>query len=294
MEFYGYIYITVNKITGEKYIGQHKLSPRNRIKRYLGSGTRFRNALKKYGRENFEQTIIEYCESPEQLNVRERFWIKQYDAQRDSHFYNIAEGGLAGNNWDGLTHEEQEAVKEKIRQHNLKRDYSSFREKFSGIGNPAYGKHWYKDEKEHKQYYLREGDPLIEELGLVRGMYRTAEHNHKISIANKGTFHISPSSGKVCIHRGGRNKYVRKEEVRAYLRDGWELGGRSIKGVVTGWIKMTDGITTIYARNQKQEEDLSSKGFWRGMAKTPRRKRRTQEEILCDKLKKYSLDKEDL
>ena len=108
MDFYGYIYITVNKITGEKYIGQHKLSPKNRAKDYLGSGTRFKNALKKYGRKNFEKTIIEYCVSLEQLNARERFWIRQYDAQRDPHFYNIAEGGLSGNNWDGMTKEEQE------------------------------------------------------------------------------------------------------------------------------------------------------------------------------------------
>jgi group I intron endonuclease len=286
--------MTVNKITGEKYIGQHKCLTRNRVKEYLGSGTRFRNALRKYGKENFEKTIIEYCENLKQLNVRERFWIKQYDAQRNPHFYNIAEGGRAGNNWDGLTREEQDAVREKIRRNNFKRDYSAFSAMFSGKGNPAFGKHWYKDKKEHKQYYLGEDDPLIKELSLERGRYRTAEHNLKISIANKGTFHISPSSGKVCIHKDGTNKYVRKDEIREYLKLGWELGGKKYKGASSGWVKMNNGNTEVFAKSKVQEEELLSKGFLRGVIRRPRRRRRTREEMANDKLLKYNLSKEDL
>lgn len=288
---YGYIYMTENAITGARYIGQHKLSPRNRMKEYLGSGTRLFRAIKKYGKKNFRKTIIEYCANAVQLNERERYWIAFYDAQRNPQFYNIAEGGMAGNNWDGLTPEEKERVKEKIRQNNFKRDYSAFKERFSGEGNPAYGKHWYKDEKEHKQYYLREDDEKISRLGLVRGMYRTEAHNRKISISNKGKPHKSPSSGKVCVHKDGKNKYVHVEEVREYVERGWRIGGKPIVGVATGWKKMTDGKVEVYARNEEEQKKLLARGFRFGVLFVKRQKKRTKDEIEKARLDKYHLGK---
>ena len=54
---FGFIYITTNWINGKRYIGQRKFS--DGWTTYLGSGKRFKQALKKYGRKNFTRLIID-------------------------------------------------------------------------------------------------------------------------------------------------------------------------------------------------------------------------------------------
>lgn len=85
-----YIYATFNKISGRWYIGQHFSKWRD--VKYIGSGHKLKDAIKKYGRENFSNAIICWCNSAKELNEKERFWIKLY---RDNGFdlYNILDGG---------------------------------------------------------------------------------------------------------------------------------------------------------------------------------------------------------
>ena len=52
---YGFIYITTNMVNGKKYLGQKKFN--EYWKNYLGSGTIFRRAVDKYGKEALEKTI---------------------------------------------------------------------------------------------------------------------------------------------------------------------------------------------------------------------------------------------
>lgn len=92
---YGYIYITTNKINGKIYIGQRSGKYDDT---YFGSGTLILKAIKKYGLENFENHIIEWCETREQLNVREIYWIKKYNCNaKNNQGYNISIGGNGGN-----------------------------------------------------------------------------------------------------------------------------------------------------------------------------------------------------
>jgi len=60
---------------------------------YYGSGTALKLALKKYGRESFTKKILCYCETLEELNEKEQYYIKKYNAVEDPLFYNIAIGG---------------------------------------------------------------------------------------------------------------------------------------------------------------------------------------------------------
>lgn len=75
------------------YIGQHQASTFE-PKRYLGSGTYLKMALKKYGKENFICTLIDVAESQEELNAKEEKWIKEYKAVESKMFYNIDAGGF--------------------------------------------------------------------------------------------------------------------------------------------------------------------------------------------------------
>ena len=105
---YGFIYVTENLITGQKYIGQKKYI--KGWEHYLGSGVRLKNSISKYGRENFKRTIIEECETKELLDKREKYYIELYNAVNSDEYYNIAKGGDGGNTFLGMTDEERKDI----------------------------------------------------------------------------------------------------------------------------------------------------------------------------------------
>lgn len=110
---YGFIYITINNINDKFYIGQKKYDKAGVWKRYLGSGTVFRRAVNKYGRENFTRYIVDEAYSKEELNEKEKLWIKSYEATDDDMSYNIASGGDGGDTKAGYSEEDYIASEEK-------------------------------------------------------------------------------------------------------------------------------------------------------------------------------------
>lgn len=92
---YYFIYKTTNKINGKYYIGMHKTDDLE--DGYLGSGTYFKRALEKYGRENFKREILENCNSDEEMHLAEARYITE-DVINDKNSYNLKLGGYGG--WD--------------------------------------------------------------------------------------------------------------------------------------------------------------------------------------------------
>jgi group I intron endonuclease len=90
METYGYIYITTNKINGNRYIGQHK--SKNWDNNYIGSGIRLKRAINKYGSENFTCFPLSWAWDKGELNKLEIDYIAHYKPE-----YNISIGGTGGN-----------------------------------------------------------------------------------------------------------------------------------------------------------------------------------------------------
>lgn len=90
-----YIYKTTNILNNKFYIGKRHYKKKD-DKWYLGSGVLLKKAIEKYGRENFKKEIIEWCFSPEEVNVREKFWITKLDALNPKIAYNLAPGGDGG------------------------------------------------------------------------------------------------------------------------------------------------------------------------------------------------------
>jgi hypothetical protein len=86
------IYKTTNLINGKFYIGK---TVKNKIS-YLGSGIRLKEAILKYGRQNFKKEIIETCDNLETLNEREIYWIKELKSMDRSIGYNLSKGGDGG------------------------------------------------------------------------------------------------------------------------------------------------------------------------------------------------------
>lgn len=96
------IYKFENKINHHIYIGQSKnieVRYRNHLtkaKNNYSSNTEYETplhrAIRKYGIENFDFSVIEEC-SENQLNEREQYWIKYYNSYTDG--YNQTTGGDA-------------------------------------------------------------------------------------------------------------------------------------------------------------------------------------------------------
>ncbi len=75
---YNFVYVTTNLVDGKQYIGDH--STNNLNDGYLGSGRPyFKNALIKYGKENFEIKILEQFKTKEKAFNAQEKWINEYN-----------------------------------------------------------------------------------------------------------------------------------------------------------------------------------------------------------------------
>ncbi len=154
---YGYIYRTTNLINGKIYIGKKK---GEFTEKYKGSGKYLKNAINKYGWDNFKVEVIEYCETLDIQNEREKYWIAYYRNQ-NVEMYNIANGGDGGDIFSCLPKEQLQEIK----------DYIGYCNKSGICGNK--GKHL---SEEHKR--------KISESN--KGKKLTPEHIEKSRIAHKG------------------------------------------------------------------------------------------------------------
>lgn len=120
---FGYIYLTNNCINNKKYIGKRKWNDKENIlkDKYLGSGKILTQALKKYGRENFSKEILCICDSSDELNDKEKYYIDLYNATSSRDFYNIAKGGNGGCLIEGYSEEKKREIIERTRLKNIGR-----------------------------------------------------------------------------------------------------------------------------------------------------------------------------
>jgi group I intron endonuclease len=84
----GIIYVTTCLVNGKQYVGLHTRGQAG----YLGSGHVLANAIKKYGRENFERKTIDEFGSIEEGCAKERYWISEMNTKAP-HGYNLNGGG---------------------------------------------------------------------------------------------------------------------------------------------------------------------------------------------------------
>lgn len=97
---YHYIYKITNKVNQKFYIGRRSTDKQPDHDLYFGSGGKhFKNAIKKYGKENFTKEIIELCPNFEVLCEREIYYIDYFESYREEIGYNkirVSEGWGVG------------------------------------------------------------------------------------------------------------------------------------------------------------------------------------------------------
>ncbi len=111
-EYYGYIYLTINLINNKAYVGAHKSKVFDR--KYKGSGKILWRAIEKYGWDNFESVILEWCSSKKELYNEEARIIKLLNCVESSMYYNIMPGGHGGDNKSSLTEDEYQEYRKRV------------------------------------------------------------------------------------------------------------------------------------------------------------------------------------
>lgn len=86
------IYMYENKLNHKKYIGQSTNIERRKWEhiKWPSKYSRFDNELQSIGEKGFNFSVLEEC-SVDQLDEREKYWIKYYNTQQEG--YNLTVGG---------------------------------------------------------------------------------------------------------------------------------------------------------------------------------------------------------
>ena len=91
-----------NKIDGKMYIGQTKLKPEKRFSQHcaIASNTKrnlkLYNAMRKYGIDNFEFSILENDIDEDHLDEREMYFINKYNTLSNGYNHTAGGGGVRG------------------------------------------------------------------------------------------------------------------------------------------------------------------------------------------------------
>lgn len=138
------IYCYQNKINNKKYIGQSvDLNRRKRCFRENGrySSCLLQNAIKKYGVDNFQYSVLTHCKK-EDLNYYEKYYISRLKTNVRDYGYNLTSGG------DSQYFRDDE-WKRKIKDTWTNERKDEWSKTHSGKGNGNYGKRWNSVQRAH-------------------------------------------------------------------------------------------------------------------------------------------------
>lgn len=125
------IYKTINLVNGKFYIGKDRKNNPN----YIGSGLILKQAIDKYGKENFRKEILEACDNEQMLDIAEVYWIKKLKSQDREIGYNIADGGTGGDTFTNNPNKEEWRIKNGLATLGLKKPHSEEAKKNIAAGN---------------------------------------------------------------------------------------------------------------------------------------------------------------
>lgn len=92
------VYTHINKTNGKVYVGLTSMRPEERWRDGKGyhKGTHFRNAIDKYGWDNFEHKIIKENLTKDEASYWEQYYISFYNSLDRQYGYNMSSGGEHG------------------------------------------------------------------------------------------------------------------------------------------------------------------------------------------------------
>jgi hypothetical protein len=206
---YHFIYKTTNLLSGKYYIGMH--STDDLEDGYLGSGTRLRYSINKYGKENFKREILEFCETRDELIKRETEIININEVAKFD-CINLKVGGQGGF----------------VSEEHMK--------KCQLAGAKAYILKFNNDENFRKSRNQKSSETIKKnhlEGKMNPKRFKDKKHSDKTKqlISEKmkgmGIGENNSQYGTCWITKDGANKKIKKEEIETYLNEGWLRGRKN-------------------------------------------------------------------
>jgi len=218
------IYKIKNVVNNKVYIGQAKnLNTRYREHLYYIKNNKHYNyylqkSFEKYGKENFNYSILEEVEDDSLLNIREKYWIDYYGGINSNNTYNFK---------DPLLNEYNDYIRKKLSKSS------------SGKNNPNYGNYWTEEQKENSSKN-KKGKSWEELYGIEKSkkMKKKLSNSHEGKIVKEETkeklrkINIgsgNPAYGKGDRQRGEKNPMYGKPSVTRRLVLRFDKNGNFIK-----------------------------------------------------------------
>lgn len=164
------IYLRTNTVNGKQYVGQTNDMKKRDYQwfntNWFYAGTYITNARNKYGTENFKTEILKECDTQDELNHWEQYYIKELNTKYPNG-YNLTDGGYGRSGYK-MTEEQ--------------------RLKMCGSGNPMYDVHRFgEDNPWYGGHHTEETKQKLSEL--KKGFKHSEESKQKMSEERKGEKH---------------------------------------------------------------------------------------------------------
>lgn len=228
MKVYGFIYKTICIVNGKIYIGQHVGSLSDG---YLGSGTYFTIALKKYGRENFKRKILKVCFSQKELSHWEQVMISKYRSTDKSIGYNIAEGDVNTSEYNPA--KLPEVIEKMTKKNRETTSNAEYRKKQSEIMKEYFKTHdgTFTGKKHSEETKRKISEKAKGRVGYNKGGHVSEEQKRKQSDKMKGRYNgeKNPNYGNHWSEE--QRKSLSEKKKKAYKGRKWINNGEIEKFV---------------------------------------------------------------
>ena len=254
---YNYFYKITNTINGHFYYGIH--STNNIDDGYMGSGTALKNAIKKYGIENFEKEILKFFKTRKEASDYEEENVSM-SLIKENKCYNIIPGGdkypINGmiTVFDSLENKNKLLDIETINSNRIrykfltdgmvpviengstklvsKQEYYNNKDKYkTKLTDSVVVK-----DKNGKVFIVNKNDERWkngELTALAKGRKHTEEWSNKIKTVFNNIGHQKGDKnsqyGTKWIHNDHEVRKVKQNELESYLSNGWKIGRKDKK-----------------------------------------------------------------
>lgn len=194
-----YVYQILNLINNKKYIGItkdiHERWQYHKTRAFQVNHKEYHKvlyqAIRKYGLENFQLSILEENLTPEEACIKEKYWIQKLNTMSHDYGYNVTPGGeldcARGEQVNTSKLTEQDIVNIRSRRNNGERVSEVFKDYQNIISYNNFGKIWRDENWKHIQLpkpknMLPSGASLdIQTILTIKNLFKEGFNPHEIA-----------------------------------------------------------------------------------------------------------------